>query len=79
MNIVHLLDLLQPEWRDFEPGLAIFREFERLHGRPWMLTCFLNDASKLVGCFATEDDARAQLAELQRDPKIVIMSFELAA
>ena len=77
MDIAKLLDDLQPEWKEFVPGLTIYKEFNRLNGKPWVVEVLLNDASKLLGCFETEQQARDELARVMADGRVIVMSHKV--
>jgi hypothetical protein len=73
MDIASLLDDLQPEWKEFIPGQRIYKEFCKLQGKPYVLEVHLNDASKMLGCFPTEELARTELERIRQNPAIVIL------
>jgi hypothetical protein len=77
MDITRLLDDLQPEWKEFVPGIQIFKEFNRLQGKPWVLEVLMNDASKMLGCFATEEEAQAELTRILQDNRAIAMSHKI--
>ena len=77
MDIARLLDDLQPEWKEYIPGIQIYKEFNRLHGKPGVLEVLMNDASKMLGCFATESEARAELARILQDNRAIAMSHKI--
>jgi hypothetical protein len=77
MDIARLLDDLQPDWKEFIPGVLIFKEFNRLNGKPWVLEVLLNDASKLLGCFETEQQACGELDSIMRDNRMIVMSHKI--